>query len=252
MHQEKRLRYIKEYLAQKGELTTNDLIELLKVSKDTVRRDILLLTERGEVKRTHGGIVSLDFDTHIPSYEERLIRFSKVKIKMAEAALKLIEEQDICFFDVSTTMTKLSQLVNINCSIYTHSIDNSIAITNKMKPSLNLLGGDFYSRNRFFYEPDQIKKLNSISFDIVFIGAASISSHGVFFEDKEDAWIKSAAIKNAKKVVLVAESEKFKKSASFKGNELEDIDIFITDSPLSNEQLSWFKENIEILLVSKR
>ena len=56
MIQEKRIELIKQLLEERQELTTKDIMDEFDVSQDTARRDIVLLTERGEVRRTHGGI----------------------------------------------------------------------------------------------------------------------------------------------------------------------------------------------------
>ena len=52
MSQEKRIELIKQLLEERQELSTKDIMEEFGVSQDTARRDIVLLTKRGEVKRT--------------------------------------------------------------------------------------------------------------------------------------------------------------------------------------------------------
>ena len=62
LSQEKRIELIKQLLEERQELSTRDIMTEFGVSQDTARRDIVLLTKKGEVKRTHGGILPLDLD----------------------------------------------------------------------------------------------------------------------------------------------------------------------------------------------
>ncbi len=61
MSQEKRIELIKQLLEERQELSTKDIMQEFGISQDTARRDIVLLAKRGEVRRTHGGILPLDF-----------------------------------------------------------------------------------------------------------------------------------------------------------------------------------------------
>ena len=56
MFQEERLYKIVELLEKEKSMTTQDIVEIMGVSRDTARRDIIKLAESGKVVRTHGGI----------------------------------------------------------------------------------------------------------------------------------------------------------------------------------------------------
>ena len=71
MYQEQRLAEILELLAEKKQLSAKDMIEHFQVSKDTIRRDFSILSERKLVQRTHGGIIPLDTSRQIPSFNDR-------------------------------------------------------------------------------------------------------------------------------------------------------------------------------------
>ena len=49
MYQEQRLQKILELLDRQGQLSSKEAIDLLAVSRDTIRRDFALLTERKQV-----------------------------------------------------------------------------------------------------------------------------------------------------------------------------------------------------------
>ena len=60
MYKEQRLAEILEILAEKKQLSAKDMVKHFQVSKDTIRRDFSILSERKLVQRTHGGIIPLD------------------------------------------------------------------------------------------------------------------------------------------------------------------------------------------------
>ena len=99
MSQEKRIELIKQLLEERQELSTKDIMEEFGVSQDTARRDIVLLTKRGEVKRTHGGILPLDFGKSVPNFQSRLSQFTKQKTQIAnEAAKYFLQHEDYAAF----------------------------------------------------------------------------------------------------------------------------------------------------------
>ena len=55
------------------------MIEHFQVSKDTIRRDFSILSERRLVQRTHGGIIPLDTSRQIPSFNDRISQLNQEK-----------------------------------------------------------------------------------------------------------------------------------------------------------------------------
>ena len=238
MYQEQRLEEILKLLKNDEILTTEQMIEHFEVSKDTVRRDFSKLANDGKVKRIHGGIMQLKSNQNISSFNDRLSEFTEVKRHIAQIANNFVKEDGTYFFDVSTTILQLAQLLDKRVTIYTHSLDNSIMLSSNEKVSLHTLGGQFFNRNRFFYSLNEDDLLSNINFDAVFIGAAGLKNGRVSFEDNEDTYIKKLALKNAKKKFLLAENSKFDKSATYTVGNLDDFDCLITDQKPSSEILS--------------
>jgi DeoR family transcriptional regulator, carbon catabolite repression regulator len=251
MHQSKRIARIKELLAEKKELTTKEIMNEFNISQDTARRDILLLVERGAAIRTHGGIISPNYDNLIPGYEERMLQFTKEKNAIAEVALSYLRKDVVCFVDVSTTLLKFCQKINEKVTVFTHSLDNVLAMSLKPYININLLGGKLNIENRFFYGMDTLQKISKIRFDIAFIATGSIDKEGIYLVNQEDAAIIQCVIENSRKVILVAENQKFQYKVPYHVCSLDKIDVFITDKPLTKEQRNFFNEDTEIKVINK-
>lgn len=242
MYQQQRLEQIMDLLQTNEVITTDKLVQKFNVSRDTVRRDFSILSEQGKVQRIHGGIMRLEENEQMYSFNSRLNQFDEAKTHIAEIAEKMLVPGKTYFFDVSTTVLKLSQIMDQQLTVYTHSLDNSIMLSDNPKVDLHTLGGHFSSKNRYFYSLQESSLLNDISFDIAFFGAAGLKNGTASFEDEEDTYVKKQAIKHAKKKVLLAETEKFSKQATYNLADLSEFDLLITDKKPKEENL----ENIEI------
>ncbi|MED4128085.1 DeoR/GlpR family DNA-binding transcription regulator [Shouchella miscanthi] len=255
MYQEERLVKIVSELKKRGKLSNQDVCQLLDVSRDTARRDIIRLVEEGNAVRTHGGIASTFLMSELEKYKEsgfneRKERASREKRMIAKKAASLLKDKDLCFFDVSTTIASLSTLVTKKIAVYTHSLDNAEILAKKEFVDFHLLGGRFNQENRFFYDLFTIKsQLEDVYFDYAFIGAAGLTEDGVYFVDKEDARIKKEAIKRAKRVYVLTDYEKFNKTSYYKSAGLADIDVVITNEfPPENLRECFLSNHIQVEL----
>ncbi|RRK09928.1 DeoR/GlpR transcriptional regulator [Lactiplantibacillus garii] len=240
MDQVTRQRQLLTHLDQVRQMSVADVMVFLAVSRDTARRDIVAVTERGLAQRIHGGLQVLNFGSAIPSYQDRLQQFDTVKTALAKRALPLIEPEQYVFIDVSTTLLKLTQLVTQRCTVYTHSLDNAISLATNAAVDLHLLGGELNQNNRFFMGPAALAELKTVYFDQVLIGAATVNANGVFYSDATDATVKRQALNQTARGVLVCEHRKFGNSARFCGGRLDQLQLVLTDEPLTLTERAWF------------
>lgn len=171
-------------------------------------------------------------ENNIYSYKERLNLNINEKKRIGERAMKFIHNNGTYFFDVSTTVEFLAKGLKKKATIFTHSLDNFNILSQKQDVIVNLIGGEFNNKNRFFYSKDFSKYFDGIEFDSVFLGAGAIKSDGIYYENKEDALIKNEVAKRARKIILLAEHQKYEKTAKYKGLDLAQVNIIIVD-PIS-------------------
>ena len=252
MSQEKRIELIKQLLEERQELSTRDIMTEFGVSQDTARRDIVLLTKKGEVKRTHGGILPLDFGRSVPNYQSRLSRFTKSKTKIAMEAGKYFKPHHVYFVDSSTILLRTCQSINMPVAIVTHSLDNCIALAENSKVTVKVLSGTLNHENRYFYSNLAMQELHDIAFDTAFIAASGIDENGAYLLDQGDAEIVGLAVSRARKVILVAEHQKFVNKSYYRICPLDKISMFITDKALTPEQKAMFTDKTEIIVANKK
>lgn len=252
MSQEKRIQMIKQLLEERQELSTKDIMQEFGISQDTARRDIVLLTKRGEVKRTHGGILPLDFGRSVPNFQSRLARFTKQKTQIALEAAKYFKPHQVYFVDSSTILLKTCQNINMPLTIITHSLDNCMALAEHNKVRVKVLSGTLNHENRYFYSNLAIEELQNIVFDTAFIAASGIDANGAYLLDQGDAQIVGMAVKRARQVILVAEHQKFVNKSYYRICPLDKISLFITDQEPTKEQRAMFVANTQIVVANEQ
>jgi VCBS repeat-containing protein len=166
------------------------------------------------------------------SYEERLNLNINEKKRIVEKAMFFIHDNGTYFFDVSTNVQILAKGLTKKATIFTHSLDNFNILSEKQDISVSLIGGEFNNKNRFFYRTNYKEYFEGIEFDAAFLGAGSIKKDGIYYENEEDVFIKQEVIKKSKKVILLAEHQKYEKTTYYKGIDLDQINIIIVD-PIS-------------------
>lgn len=250
MYQEERLAKILEYLNVHNNMSTHDICDMFSISRDTARRDIVKLIEQKAAVRTHGGITLPFVRNTIKTYRERLQKYSEEKKNIARKALDFICEKEHYFFDVSTIVRFLSEYVDKDIVVFTHSLDNMEILSEKNNVVVYSVGGCLNKKNRFFYKPGLSSYFEGILFDTAFLGAAAINENGAYYDDEEDAFIKQTVARQSKRVILLLDYAKYEGRSYYKGLGWDNIDIIITDRIPPDKFVDIIKsENIELIIV---
>lgn len=85
MYQEERLISIIDYLKEHKRISVDQICSLLHVSRDTARRDLVKLKERGVIIRTRGGAILPTNHDEIKDYSGRLNIVSEEKNMIGKA-----------------------------------------------------------------------------------------------------------------------------------------------------------------------
>lgn len=253
MQQEERLAIIKKWLEQTSQLRTRQIMKRFGISFDTARRDVVRLTQTGQALRVHGGIMALN-QNGVPSFASRNRIESPLKAKMAKILAHYIYPGGLYFFGPSTTIARACRdIVGINTTIMTNSIDNAAILTASNLPHVELLGGKVNKENRFTYSMDSLEKVKNYRFRMVVVGAGLIKNGHVYLINAEDAAIDQQAVAEARQVMLIAENYKFHRNnpSSYRFMDCRNVDTLITDQPLDKESRKYFKDNCLIKSVSQ-
>ncbi|KXT75689.1 DeoR/GlpR family DNA-binding transcription regulator [Streptococcus sp. DD12] len=247
MYQEQRLSELLDLLSQRGQLSAKEMVAHFQVSPDTIRRDFALLAQRGLAQRTHGGLIPCEQEQSILSFEERNRQLTKAKRQMAQKAYELIRPDQLLFLDVSTTILPLAQILDKPCTVYSHSLDNALVLSGKPDIDFHLIGGKFYTKNRFYYSPQDSDLLKNMTTSIAFFGAASLNKGQVCYEDLEDVAVKQAILAQAQTKVLLAETNKWDKTSKYILDDLSAFDYWICEQKPAQDILDQLPQELRLI-----
>ena len=100
---------IVEAVAAARVITSDELVRDLGVSPETVRRDLILLEERGAIRRVHGGAVTVDRRDEEPSFAERAASRHDAKRDLALVAVGLLEPGQTVVIEGGTTAVEVAR-----------------------------------------------------------------------------------------------------------------------------------------------
>jgi DeoR/GlpR family transcriptional regulator of sugar metabolism len=173
-------------------------------------------------------------------------------MRIAKAALDLIENGDTIILDAGSTTYSLSLLLHKkkNLTVVTH--DLNIAVKLASNPTINLIcTGGIARANVFTLQGTQVVDfIRNLKVDKSFIGADTIHEDETIGNvNIEEVPIKQAMIKAAQQVILLADTSKIGKTGFAKVAEIQDIDVFITDDNATPDQLSGFyRRNVKVII----
>ena len=221
---------ILDILKEQKSVRILDLSKQLKVSRETVRKDIMEMEEEGLLKKTYGGAVLDEANTET-DYERRRAENEEKKQSIADRAYQFIEPGDTIYLDYGTSTFSLAKkLVDFeNLTIVTNSIPIVNLLIHSPGIQLIILGGNVRKNEDSLFGTFGLNNAKEIFVDLGFFGCAGIDiKSGVTNYHMGEIEISKTMVQHSKTAILLADDTKFGKSALYKTSNLEDLDIIIT------------------------
>lgn len=249
MLKEERKQFILNEVRIHNRVLLTDIAELVKVSVDTVRRDIKELHDENKLKKVHGGAISLGFYNYNTQGKE--VYSLEKKSHIAQKAIRLLKTGQVVLLSGGTTNVELAKALPLGLSItcFTPSLSVANELLAKQNTEVILIGGKLSKNSRIAVGGTAINMLSDIKVDICFLGTNSIDvEHGVTEFDWEIVEMKKAMIQASKKVVSPSISEKLNTFQRYKICDIEDIDVLVTELEPGDKALDRFRDrNITLL-----
>ncbi|MGE7693774.1 DeoR/GlpR family DNA-binding transcription regulator [Lysinibacillus sp. NPDC094177] len=254
-----RRKYILDELDQYNRVMVNDLAKVLNVTTETIRRDLDLLHKEGKLTKIHGGALKKNDHTVELFFNKRRNENIDEKRRIAIAASKLVEDNDIIAIEVGTTTLQILDYIydKKNITILTNSIPaaNKIIELKEQYESFDcklIVAGGMLNTNSLALSGDMT--LNFL--DHFTVNKLFASCDGISLEKEltctyiEDAQIFNRLKKNARQVVMMVDESKFNLMKFYKSGSFADIDTLFTNAKLDTEWQSIFAaKGVEIITV---
>lgn len=217
-----------------GRISVGDLIALLGVSPATVRRDLGELVESGALERVRGGVhwpgEGLGEQPHGRRRSEALVQ----KRAIARAAASDVPKGASVFLDSGTTCHELGVLLAVRKDVVIYTTSASLlTVVETCAAHFVFLGGECRPVSLAMVGAVTLDWIARLRPDIAFIGATALDrGDGLFTTETSEAAVKAAAIKQARRAVLLADSSKAHATAAVQFAKWPAIAEWITDRGL--------------------
>jgi len=249
MLKEERQQLILEKLGTDKKVTLVELGQLLNVSYDSVRRDVIELEDRGLLKKVHGGAIA---NSYLSMKASRGLGIANNEFNIiTKKAQKLIENHSIVLMDGGTTNFYIAEQLpkSLEISVVTNNPHLATALAEHPKIEVILLGGSFYKRYQITLGSKTMQDLEHINADLYFMGINSIHPQkGLAIRQYEESLLKQKMMSVAKKTVSCVIEEKMNRVENYKVCDVDDLDYLVTSLNPNEKILQPFKgKSVEIL-----
>ena len=259
MLQLERQKLILEYLKQNRKATTNELSEMLGVSTTTIRTDLNQMDKEKLLTKTHGGALYHDNSADNKEltgkayfFHERALENKKEKEAIAANAIHMVKDHMCIFLDASSTAYTLGMKLTgfTELTVITNGIDLALALKDIPGITVILTGGIVTSASSSIEGLLGVDLLQKIHTDIAFDSARGFSvENGLTDFSIYEADLKRMCIKASAKTIALIDHTKFDTSSISSYASIDDLNLVITDSGLSeNTKEIYEKAGVDLLI----
>ena len=240
---------ILKLLLQKGKVSVEELMTKLGASAPSIRRDLTRLEQRGLIRRTHGGAAQVQellyepfrYDTAFQTREHRCV---KEKRHIGLAAAELVSENETVGLTAGTTTTWVARSLRhrSNLTIVTNAVNIAMELCNMPGLKIHMTGGYVHWPWSFsLIGASAINFLGDTFLDKLFLSVSGIHpDRGTTTNQSDEALTFRAMVKQAKEVVVVADSTKLGVLTPSLICGIEDVDVLVTDADVPEAVVTAF------------
>ena len=235
---------IMKVLLRAGEISVQQLADQVGTSTPSIRRDLARLEKRGLILRTHGGATLVEPLLYEPfrhdtSFQARELKSAEEKRRIGLAAAELVGETDTIGITAGTTTTQVGRALRhrSGISVITNALNIGMELCNQPSIKTMLTGGTLAWAWTFALSGQPaVNFLRDFYMDKAFIGVTGFDVvRGISTLEPEEASVSLAMIRNAKQVIVVADSKKFGQVSPALICPLSEIHVVVTDTNIPKD-----------------
>jgi DeoR family transcriptional regulator of aga operon len=238
-----------ELLAAAGQLQIEDAAKALNVSAATVRRDFDELGRQQMLTRIRGGAVAQAVSYDLP-LRYKTERYPSEKQRIGERAASLVRAGQVVGLNGGTTTTEVARHLATRPDLQRAGSETALTVvTNALNIATELAvrqhikivttGGVARPQSYELTGPLAFGVLEQVTLDIAILGVDGIDAvAGATAHHEGEASINQMMARQARTVVIVADSSKAGKRAFARICDPADIDMLITDAAVPASEVS--------------
>ena len=246
---EERLTWILDRLSREGRVLATDLTSELKVSEDTIRRDLRELAAMRRIQRVHGG--ALPPSPVALKYSVRARQSVPEKKSIALAAAQMVRNGMTVFLDGGTTNVHVAESLpaGLRATVITNSIPVAAVLSEHEFVEVVVIGGRLLRASRVTLGPEAVDAIRSYRADLFLLGTCSVDiDAGITVPHLEEAPVKRAMIAQASRIVGLVTGEKLGTAMPCVVGPAGELDAIVTEASTPAVRLEpYARAGIEII-----
>lgn len=191
-------------------LRVNDLAARLRVSTETVRRDLAELDKAGLVNRTYGGATSAAL--HEPGLAVRETLMVTERGWIAEQAMRLVEPGDILMIGSGATTLHFARRLAVgmdHLTVITHSMPIAVALAANLTHKVFILPGEYDGHEGLIHGADTMEAIHRFHAHKAFLGASGLTVEGPNDAGLAAGLVYGAMMRRSAQTIILADHKKF-------------------------------------------
>lgn len=256
MLKEERCNLILKCVEGRDAVSYEELASVIDASSATLRRDVDHLCESGKIRKVRGGIVQVlrmnDKPLQFYFFREHQMRNMAAKDAIARRAIELVETPDtLILFGGSTVMRFAEYLPTSGLTVLTDSLPVTNHLTLNTQNRVFMTGGEVLAPQGVVLSPFDEGPVQNIAASTFFIGCHAITQSGIIEDDPLPTHGVRVVRKQARRLVVLADSSKFVESGSLVVCPLSGVDVLVTDEGISDKAHKMLVDAGVIVLVAE-
>lgn len=241
-----RRKAIVESLAEAEEITVKELAAMFDTSEISIRRDLVVLAEKGLLTRTHGGAMKPEKTSFLQKDQKN----NEAKAYIGKLAVKQVQSGDIIFMDCGSTVFQMCRhLVHLErLTVITNSLPVANELIGQPGFTINLAGGELDSSRRAVHGPVALEHIGRYRASKAFVGVDGVSlAHGLTASGEKEASITMAMAAQSDVTYLLCDASKIEKDSYLKYAPLSLVHSIVTDQSLpATLKVAYEKQGVPI------
>ncbi len=252
---EERRQKIQQVIEQHGRITVEEVVDRFHVSAVTARGDLDVLSERGDLIRSHGGAVrQLSPVVDYPLRLKETIHHAE-KVRIGQAAAQLLKPNQTIILDSGTTTAQIARQIKATriqpLTVITNALNIAYALAECEGVSLIMIGGLLRQASSSFVGPQAERMLKELHADHLFLAVDGLDiDEGFSTPDILEAQLNNVMISASNEVTVVADASKFgRRGLSLIGG-IHCARRVITDNQVPHETAAKLRDKgLEVIIV---
>ena len=206
-----RRKRILEQLRLEGKVSVAELGELLKVTPVTIRNDLAVLEQEGQLVRIQGGAITIPGAQETTEAVPTDDGSTREKRRIAQAAARLVRDGDTLFINSGLTTEYVAEALSARRNL--NVVTNSLAVARNLGTVASirvlLIGGEINAQYGFTHGGDAQEQLIRYQADWAVLSVDGVSAGaGITTYHAQEAVIDRMMIRGAKHTMIVADRAK--------------------------------------------